>query len=237
MAQLPESFHSISILTPDECHQIRDTLHKLQPYWRKRSEFPFYTMGAASYLDNAFGPEAMLFKAAEDNPILLEHFQWLYDRVLRVLNELLNEPVGLDPEFALPGFHIFFGHEAFTQPVASVHFDLQYGHYDWSKRYKEVDRSKPISLTLPIQLPASGGGLRVWDMTYDRFKAMPKQEFDRFKKTAPFTYHPYEIGKIVVHSGHYLHQIAPLVKVHEGDERITLQAHALHTEQGWIAYW
>ena len=236
MAQLPEGFHSLPLLTPEECQQVRDTLHLLQPYWRKRSQYPFFTMGAASYLDHAFGSEAMLAKAAQDNAILLEHFQWLYDRLLKVLHGLLNESVLLDPEFALPGFHIFQGHEAFTQPVASVHFDLQYDHYDWS-RYREVDRMRPISMTLPVCLPASGAGLRVWDMTWERAQTMSRKDLDHFKKTAPFTYHPYEPGQMVVHSGHHLHQIAPIATIQPGDERITLQAHSDRTEQGWVVYW
>jgi hypothetical protein len=74
-------------------------------------------------------------------------------------------------------------------------------------------------------------------MTWERAQKMAKGEFKQFKKTAPFTYRPYEPGKMVTHSGHYLHQIAPLAEVHPGDERITLQAHSARTEHGWILYW
>ncbi len=236
MAQ-PAGFEAIQLLTPEDCAQVRQALYELQPHWRRRSQFPFFTMGAASYIDNAFGLEAMLKKAKEDNPLLLKHFQWLYDCLLDALRDLLKEPVNFEAAFALPGFHIFQGHEAFTQPLASMHFDLQYDHYDWSKRYKEVDRYVPISMTLPIHLPTSGGGLRVWDMTYERSQKMSKAEFEHFKITAPFTYYPYEPGKLVVHSGHHLHQIAPLADIRPGDERITLQAHAARTEQGWVVYW
>jgi hypothetical protein len=42
---------------------------------------------------------------------------------------------------------------------------------------------------------------------------------------------------MVLHSGHQLHQIAPAPKLVEGDERLTLQAHAVPATDGWIVYW
>ena len=235
---LPESFKQIPLLTAQECQQVRGAIESLKPHWRKRiTQYPFYTLGTASYIDILFGKETMMQRAAEDNPHLLENFQWLYDKLLIALHEILNGPVLLDPEFALPGLHIFLAHQAFTQPLASIHFDLQYGHYDWSTRYKWVDRSHPMSMTLPIVLPSGGGGLRIWDMTYERSQALGTTAFQEYTKSAPFTYHAYESGVLVVHSGHYLHQIAPLKDLKAGDERITLQAHAARTEQGWVVYW
>lgn len=237
MAQTSESIHEIPLLTAEECDRVRRELHAVRGRWRKRNQFPFYTVGAASYLDHTAGRETMLQRAAEDNPLLTEHFHWVHERVIKALADYVDQPALLDPVFAAPGFHVFEGHEAFTQPLASMHFDLQYEHYDWSERYREVDRSSPLSLTLPIKLPACGSGLRVWDITWEKAQEMSKEDFTQFKKTAPFTYHPYAPGVMVIHSGHYLHQIAPLTEVQPGDERITMQAHSARTEQGWVVYW
>ena len=58
--------------------------------------------------------------------------------------------------------------------------------------------------------------------------------FDGFTRTL----HPYEPGKLVLHSGHSIHQIAPSHYAERSDARITLQCHAIRAADGvWKVYW
>jgi hypothetical protein len=237
MSTTQPALREVPLLTPDESARVRQTVHSLKAHWRGRGPFPFFTLGTPSYIDHTLGQAGLLQRVAQDNPLMAEHFQGLYDRVLGALREVTGEEVSLDPAFAFPGFHIFLNHEAFKQPIASVHFDHQFLHYDWSPHYRQVDLSKLLSFTLPVRLPASGGGLRIWDLTHEEAKKLPQQEFDAIRHGSGFKYQPYSVGKLVIHSGHHLHQIAPATDIREGDERVTLQGHALYTEKGWVAYW
>jgi hypothetical protein len=237
MSTTQPALREVPLLTPDESEGVRQTVHSLKAHFRRRGPFPFFTLGTPSYIDNALGPAGLLQRVAQDNPLMAKHFQGFYDRVLGALREVTGEKVSLDPAFAFPGFHIFLSDEAFKQPLASVHFDHQFLHYDWSPHYRQVDLSKLLSFTLPVRLPASGGGLRIWDLTHEEAQKLPKQEYDAIRHGSDFKYQPYTVGRLVIHSGHHLHQIAPATDIQEDDERITLQGHALYTEKGWVAYW
>ena len=50
-------------------------------------------------------------------------------------------------------------------------------------------------------------------------------------------YCPYQEGKIVIHNGFNLHQIAILDDYQKDDVRITLQGHAIRFDKVWKVYW
>jgi len=50
-------------------------------------------------------------------------------------------------------------------------------------------------------------------------------------------HHAYQPGTLVLHSGHMLHQIAPVPSVEPDDERIALQGHGIFYDGGWKLYW
>jgi hypothetical protein len=49
--------------------------------------------------------------------------------------------------------------------------------------------------------------------------------------------HPYNVGALAMHSGYLMHQIGEIDAVYPGDERITLQGHALCQHGEWKLYW
>lgn len=111
---------------------------------------------------------------------------------------------------------------------------------DWSafKVEGEMQAKQQISLTLAIDLPAAGGGLRLWEIDRYQVLKLSREERQRLrqKHSEPhfLAYHP---GSLVVHSGHQLHQIAPMPDMAENEQRLTLQAHALPLPDGWVVYW
>lgn len=49
---------SFNLLTEEECSKVLSTVYELKEFWLKRNpDIPFYTLGAASYLDAVKEPQ------------------------------------------------------------------------------------------------------------------------------------------------------------------------------------
>jgi hypothetical protein len=228
----------VPLLDAGECAQARESVHALRSRWTARNALvPFFTLGAASYLDGARRTEPTYAScAARDNPVLLEHFSWLYARVRETLASTLGAPVEYEPGFALPGFHVFLRCVVFEQPFASVHRDLQYKSLPWSPS-EEPEFDEPLSFTLAVALPSSGAGLYTWELYERDLAGLPEADVRRMAAGSPRTFHPYDTGALNVHSGHQLHQIAASRYERDSDERITLQGHGIRCRGVWKLYW
>jgi hypothetical protein len=231
--------HELTLISRTEQDRVRSDVFALRKLWTKRlEEVPFFTLGAASYLDSKDGQFAAYREHARRlNPELWQRFDWLYRKLAKALEQEKGERVFFEPEhLALPGFHIFLSDPRFSEP-ASVHFDLQYEHIDWSA-WSGTDLSRQLSLTLSIRLPAKGAGLMLWDIHHLQLQGLPEEERKRIlQENRTPTFHRYREGDLIMHSGHKLHQIAPMRDMLPDDERITLQAHAMPTDEGWLLYW
>ncbi len=228
--------HDIPVLTDEDCREVRARIMDLRDAWLKRNVYvPFYTLGAASYIDAARSAPAYHELAKKYNPILEENFSGLYDSVARKLSERLQAPVDFARHLALPGFHIYLSSKIFEKPVASIHCDSQYGFHDWSGM--EADLSNPISFTLSIALPKHGGGLNTWDLTLPELAGLSQQDIGDLTRRREQSYHAYRTGYLALHSGHIMHQAAPGTDVQPEDERITLQGHGILAGGVWRLYW
>lgn len=235
---------SIPILTAQQCEGISSTVHLLRDYWRQVSpDAPFFTLGAASYIEFSM-PEGeagdYYQKARRYNPVLKEYFAGVLEHLRCTLERELREPVEFREEFALPGFHVWLAEAIPTRPSASVHFDLQYQSLDWPTP-DAIDYERPVSFTLPVRLPAGRGGMNLWDVHYREVEGLALRglphSVEELQAARRRTHYAYSTGGLVMHSGHFLHQIAPVETVREGDERITLQGHALRCGGRWQVYW
>jgi hypothetical protein len=235
---------SIPILEPEECVHVRAQVNELRADWIQRGtpEYPFYTIGAASYIDAAPSPgetPRYVERAARYNPLLREHFDWLHTRLLFALSTHLKAVVRTVDDLALPGFHVWEGENIPRGRDLSIHFDLQYLSIPWADMARS-DRTQPISYTLPIRLPREGGGLNSWDLTYEDHMRAVRQRgstIDQVVKEKSPTFHAYTPGVLALHSGHMLHQIAAVEEIRQDDERITLQGHGLLCDGVWTLYW
>jgi hypothetical protein len=229
---------SIPMLSPEECERACDAVLETRSDWRRRHPVcEFFTLGVASYLDASDGrfPEYREH-ALRLNPCLYRRFDWLYRRLESTMSAFTGESVSYDEELAHPGFHIFLGNES-QEHFASRHYDLQDRNIDWS-RYRSPESDRHLSFTLVLRLPTAGSGLYVWDVNDNQLQAMiPQDRHEYLELHQTPTYHPYQIGELVIHDGHYLHQIARIRQMCRGDQRITLQGHSLRTEKGWVLYW
>ncbi|MBD2078601.1 hypothetical protein [Leptolyngbya sp. FACHB-17] len=228
-----QAFHSIPMLSESECQTIRSVIYELKQDWTRRNPFlPSYTLGAASYLDAAEN-EQYLQSAQRSNPLLSSRFAGLYQRLGTVLAQHLGAPINYNHSFALPGFHIYLSCVLFEFPIASIHIDLQYQQLQWDA--EDTDFTNPISFTLPISLPQSGGGLNVWNV--EQSEMPDSASLQQLIQSREQRFYPYEIGSLVVHSGSTLHQAAPGSNLKPDDDRITLQGHGLFSRGCWQLYW
>ncbi|SOD89692.1 hypothetical protein [Streptomyces sp. Ag109_G2-15] len=233
---------SLTVLTGPGSAALRDAVHGLRRHWTPRGPEPaaFFTLGAPSYLDLAPDPESGVYQKRADvsRPLLENSFDWLYARLAAVLGEHLGAPVHYPEHLALPGFHVWLSAAVFTKPTAPMHFDLQYRAFSWPPG---TDLKRQISFTLPVRLPAAGGGLNLWDVSHEQFRhALEKGWIESaadLKRFHALRYIPYTVGRMVIHSGHTLHQVAPSTRVEPDDERLTLQGHGVWCDGRWLLYW
>jgi hypothetical protein len=229
----------VPVLSEAEAERVCSDMAALRSEWVQRDPTrPAYTLGTPTYMDAIRGRFDTYCRNVERmNPILHERFGWMYAKVMQAVDGAGFTPALHDPRLSYPGFHIYFGEGGERRAEASIHYDLQYEHIDWSP-YGSVDLTHPLSFTLALRLPAGGGGLYVWDVDVHAVRQMPDDERRAFMAARrQATYVPYRVGEMVLHNGHYLHQIARLTDMDVTDARITLQGHAVSTPRGWVVYW
>ena len=223
------------MLSPDECARVEAEVDALRPLWveRRRRSNTFHTLGAATYLDY----QSYFERAASFNPHLERSFGWLYERLLRTLSECLHCRVAFEPRAARPGFHIFRPSDDLTMPAGNRHFDAQFEEIAWDNAAR-FDFSTPVSYTLAIRLPHSGGGLDTWPLTKTEFEAMDAGARGRLDLDNTVEYIAYEEGCLVCHSGFLLHTAASArPPVRPDDTRLTLQGHGLWCDDMYLLYW
>jgi hypothetical protein len=133
---------------------------------------PFFTLGAASYLDARKGQFAAL-------PVAGAGGESRARRDVRLVHEKLRQAVSdrgrvggaLRRSPRAAGFHVHLRDPEQVIPPASIHFDLQFELIDWSQ-LGVPDGREQLSLTLAIALPAEGGGLMVWNINRMEIEAM-----------------------------------------------------------------
>ena len=224
----------IDVLSPAECDEVAAAVLSERDRWTSRSPTGmFATLGVNAYMDLApaadvdasyFGP------VRGSNLVLKQRFAGVHGKLATALAAELGLPARYADDLAMPGFHIWAGAGIPTQPVTSIHFDLQYQRLLARPGYARATGT--VSFTLPVRLPAAGSSLRVWPCRYP-------QDADRvpaIRQTEPEIV-PYHPGRAIVHSGHVLHQIGVTPSVRPGDIRITLQGHGLVVDDELVLYW
>jgi hypothetical protein len=177
----------------------------------------FYTFGASSYIDDEL-VYCRNFKKSND--ALLNTFPDLYKKLADYFGAELNN------EIAYPGFHIF--DDRCKNITASIHFDTPYLRLPIYKK----TFCNPQSFTLLLMKPKNGAGLNVWEkIDLNKMSPSKKAHYLDVKGSnvlnlGSATYMEYELGKMYVHSGDVLHQIAN-TGGENGEYRVTLQGHII----------
>lgn len=235
---MPDCIKSYAFLSPNEANKILESVFALEEHWINRSDYfdyPFFTLGTASYLDVQLGNDKYYELAQKLNPILEKHFADLYKKVQDFLEEKLGHECIMAKNQALPGFHIFLDDDFFEITVASRHVDLQYELLDWGEL--KFDSANNISFTVYIKMPSGGGGLYFWEHTHEDLKELDNVTIDKTLMAVDPEFVKFNQGDLVIHTGLNYHQIAPMIEVQEGDQRISLQGHGVLIDGVYNLYW
>lgn len=182
---------------------------KLERFWIKRFNVPFYTLGRNVYLD---GKTDEYFKnIMHTNKRLINNFSNVYINIQDYLQEYFGEPVYLYHDYAIPSFHIFESNEAFLDFPSNWHTD--YPHTTLG-----LDDVDTHSFTYVVDIPSCGAGLQ-------------------YKDGDEYKYLGYNVNDFILHTGDFLHNIAPLKEYKPNEYRITLQGHIVRDKDRLIMFW
>jgi len=212
-----------TVLDAVACADWSARVMDLRAQWTARHEsLPFFTLGMAAYLDavpraartNGHPPYYAQALRQHHNRILKTNFWPLLTQVCEALGQWANKRGHCsETRTALPGFHIHLEHPIFTQSVASRHRDLQ---FQLVFPNRSIEPHQVFTFTLPLSLP-EGSGLNLWSDQGMHF-------------------HPYQLGRMVIHSGLQPHQGVLFAGSHR-PPRIMLQGHALIEGDEILLYW
>ena len=128
---------------------------KLDNYWIKRFDAPFYTLGRNAYLDGKTDDYYKHLK--HTNKRLISNFNNVYISIQEYLQEYFGEPVYLYHDFAVPSFHIFESDPIF------LNFPSNW-HTDYPHKILNIGDQDTYSFTYVIDIPSSGAGLEYKDV-------------------------------------------------------------------------
>src|SRR5262245_24115498 len=94
----------IRLLGDAACDSVVAEVLAQRERWVRRANCEFYTLGAASYLDDGPTYEA---RSREFNPLLHARFAPLYAHLLDRLTVALGAPAMMADGKAVPGFHVW----------------------------------------------------------------------------------------------------------------------------------
>ncbi len=224
------------IFSEQACAALATKIEGLERLWtRRHDDLPSFTLGASAYLDLPNGIPKYIAGGNRGNMMLKRHFADENLLLMAGLKKALDAPVFMTKRYAQPGFHIFKHHPDLEDLKPSMHWDLQEVQLPDYEGTPGPPGSR-FSFTLPLRLPASGGGLQMWDALFD---INTHKEVLKFHKETqpPSTHHAYALGEAFIHSGLMLHQIATATMPGPGEARVTWQGHGKKTDRGWELYW
>jgi hypothetical protein len=223
-----------NLFTAQECEDVRDRVLALRDHWIRRSDYGFFSLGTAAYLDASGRNADYRARARASNVLLRAHFLDIYEIVKSFFNRLLYEPSVLSDEVALPGFHVFefdgrmIGRD---QAARRAHFDLQ-----WMLAFPGCEPRATLSFTIAIEQPTGGAAMEVWPLRCEEREPMMGSITD-YARTHPSRRLAYSTGGVVIHDGHLLHAIGSSEQPDPSGRRITLQGHGALFNEKWLLYW
>jgi hypothetical protein len=239
----------IRLLSEEGAREMVARLDSVRSDWVLRDDArAFATLGRAAYMDLCGGRatvEEYRALAAPQNAVLSRHFGDLHELARAAVEKAMGLPAMLTDRWALPGFHIFTGPGLQGAGSGGAHFDLQYRELVGDLPRREREELRPVSLTLALELPAAGSGLRVWPIRPSQLdaagRAKGRRETDErlgeYLRRKPSAYFPYEPGVLYFQPEPLLHCIFNAGTVEEVDRRITLQGHGIVQEGRVVLYW
>jgi hypothetical protein len=226
---------SEALFSSDQLQGMLDGVFRLREHWIERGP-GFYTLGLALYKDGRES-EGGALDVEESNARLEENFGPALAQLKTFMARELGGEVEWGDGLPLPGFHVFDATALRpAAPTGDSHFDIQYLWGRFEEPVLEV-----VSVTVPIQVPASGTSLEYWPVDYAEFERLYNSDtvtgVADAERLFPMHDVSYEPGKPCLIRGLPLHRIGTTPHVEPSDHRITIQGHAVRLGDRWVAYW
>lgn len=204
------------LFSEDECKLIAMRVDGLRPRWTTRQAF--FTLGSAAYLDAREDVEEYFKTAAKARHDVLDNFLAPIERCARLLERITGREGQLATQWAPPGFHIFQGGVGVPTERKDAHVDVQYKYLGVEPQMGTV----PVSLTVAIELPGAGAGLRVW---------LDDSRLDYVYRVG---YYTCQLG-LVPHA--ILGALGPRPEQGSTQRRLTMQMHGVVIDDKLRVYW
>lgn len=210
---------------PDACERWSGGTYAGRPVWTADFGDDQFSLGRAFYAHLEQDRSEAYFKdAAASNLRVEQHAPGLQAAMRDLAARFVGGNVRARRGWCGPGIHVFpaGGHVAVHGGV--IHFDTE------GLTHHHVTRRAPaVTLVAMLQPASSGGGLRVWDVTYDGRDVATEEELALGSAIVT-----YELGDVVVIDSYRLHQILPF----SGHlDRVSATIHLAEVDHGHWESW
>jgi hypothetical protein len=213
------------VLDAERCASWTRAVYAARAEWTSAFGGEQFSLGRAWYTDFEEDRSREYFAAAATSDAQVERaLPGARDFVMGLVAELVGGRVEQRRGWCGPGVHVFPAGQHVALHGGVVHFDTE-----GLAAHHVAQRLPAISLIVMLQAPETGGGVRVWDVSY------AGEDFvDDAELAAPNETLESAAGDLVVLDSYRLHQIQPF----SGDrDRISLTAMAAEVDRGRWEIW
>lgn len=210
-----------SALDPARARSYADGVREAEASWIHDFDDAQFSLGRAWYTHLEQDKSNEYFAGARESDALVEkHCPGLQDAMRALAAKVVGAPVVRRAGWCGPGVHVFPAHGLVAERGGEIHFDTE-----GLSPAQAGEGVAAYTVVLMLDPPASGGGLRVWDVRYRGSDAYEDEDVAR-----PSVIVPYDAGDLVVIDSYRLHQIQPF-----GGERARISAtcHAAFAAGQW----
>jgi hypothetical protein len=189
--------------------------------WTSNFDGIQFTLGRAWYthLETDL-TDAYFANAARSDEIVERHCPGFQARMISLAANVLGARVERRDGYCGPGVHVFPAGGYCADRGGDVHFDTE-----GLTRSQLKARVRAVTFVLMLQPARVGGGLSVWDVTYEGSDEVTDAMLSR-----PHTSIDYEAAELVMIDSYRLHQIQPF----KGEiDRISATCHAVDMGDRW----
>lgn len=184
-----------------------------------------FALGRAFYTHYETGKGDLYFRDATASNALVERvLPGMQEKMRHLLARMMGGQTRLRRGYCGPGVHIFPAGENVAKRGGVIHYDIE------GLSPLHIERhSRAMSLVVMLQLPVWGGGLRLWNATWQG-----ADEPDAEEIAGPHNTHRYALGEALLMESHRLHQIRPF---RGALDRISITIHAVEVDRGLWDTW
>lgn len=214
-----------SVISLSICKEWVDRIYKAKRSWTSDFQGEQFSLGRAFYTHLESDRDGEYFAGSTQSDALVERtLPGMQARVRSVLASLVGGVLRQRFGFCGPGVHIFRTGGKVARDGGVVHFDVE-----GLTPHQIQRRKRAVSLVIMLQAPERGGGLRLWNVTYNG------SEFPSDSQLAsPCQTVRYQVGDALFTNSLTLHQIRPFWGKRD---RISITVHAVEVDTNVWECW